>query len=173
MIDDGIIFADPEEIAHSIFSKNPIGKLTYQIIPNNGQEIDFYEAHRILITILFEGMDIFTDGLHQFTSDDIEMAHFLAMNPWFHDLGINLICTSVNKSDDNMYANYYCKSIIKEQSYKFLFDKNNIEKNYHFMINNNFVNSKSSTNNIHDIYSIFISGNNVYKIAFELHYDQV
>lgn len=169
MVDDNIIFADPEEIAQSIFSKNPVEKLTYQIIPNNGQEIDYFESHRILITILFEGMDIFTNGLHQFSSDDIEIDHIMAMNPWFHDLGINITCSSIDKSDDDNYADYYCKIIIKEPSYDFLFKKNNIEKNYHFMINNNFAHSEPTVHNIHDMFSIFISNDKVFKISFELY----
>lgn len=173
MNEDNIVFVDPEEIAQSIFSKSPAGKLTYQIVPNDNSEIDLYEAYRILITILFEGMDIYTDGLCLVTSDDIELEHILAMNPWFHDLGINIICESVSKANDDEYCDYYCKTVIKEDSYKFLFDKNNIEKNYHFMVNGKWVHEQPNVSNLCEIYSIFISNNMVYKIRFELYHNLV
>ena len=65
------------------------------------QNLDIYSAYEILITILMEGMNIFTDGLNTISSYDVENDHILAFDPWFYSLGINIKCETV----DNNYNN--------------------------------------------------------------------
>ena len=167
-------YSDPEEIAQKVFSQPPQNKLLYQIIPSevNNSSSDFYESYRILITILFEGLNILTDNcLDQAKSDNFTTEHILALNPWFHDMGIDITCELVDKTNNDSYDNYYCKCVINEQSYNFLFEKNQINKNYHFFVNAKFINEQPNVSNIEDIYSVFICGDKVMKIYFNLYTD--
>jgi hypothetical protein len=163
---DNVFSVDPVEIARTIFSKPPEKKLCYQIIPND-ENLDIYSAYEILITILMEGMNIFTDGLNTISSYDVENDHILAFDPWFYSLGINIKCETVDKKNTEQYDDYYCKIIIKDSLWKLFFEEKNIKKNYHFFLSSKFVQNKLKYDNIKDLYSIFISNDKVYKIRFD------
>ena len=154
----------PEEIARKIFAADAQHPLTYSIIASGEENTDYYYVFEILYTILFEGFDILVKGLDKVNPDNIEIDHFKQINPWFHSIGFNINVEECIKSD-NSYENYYCKTIIKDSSYKFFFKQKNISKNYHFFLSYKLTNSQHSTN-LEEIYGIFIGKDKVFKISF-------
>ena len=163
MDEDNHIEATPEKIAESIFKGAPAPPNTYQILAQD-DDADLYYVYELLITVLMEGFDILTGGLEHVNPDDVNSDHFIGLNQWFKSIGFDINIQGVPKGETEQYENYYCKVILRNSSYKFLFETKNMEKDYHFLTNASHQNNE---NVIKDIYGIFISNDTVYKIYFD------
>jgi len=162
--------ADPTEIAAEVFSHIPPEKeIKFQLIPENEEVDSLLDCYQILITILFEGMDIFTDGLNTVESNDFSPEHFTALNPWMYTCGIKVLTDIVDKNNEEEYKDYYCKCIIKDSSYETFFEMKSIIPNYHFFLNPKYINSEASFHNLEDVYGVFFAGKKVIKIKFITH----
>jgi hypothetical protein len=71
-----------------------------------------------------------------------------------------------NKDD---YKEYYCKIILNDNIWNGFFEMKNIQKDYHFFINPEFI-YENEFNNINEVGSIFIVKNTVYFIKFNFLY---
>mgnify|MGYP003385195448 CR=1 FL=1 len=155
--------ATPEKIAESIFNASPAPPNTYQILAQD-DDADLYYVYELLLTIMLEGFNILTGGLENVDPNDINKDHFVGLNQWFRSIGFDILIDEVQKENSDDYDNYYCKVIMRNSSYGFIFESKNLEKDYHFLTNANHENSEEE---IKDIFAIFVANDNIYKVSFE------
>lgn len=126
----------PEAIAKKIFSATPQAEKTISLITKEEIDNDYSYGFEILLTILFEGLDILIEGLNKLEQDDIDEEHFKLLSPWFKSLGFDIMCYTIDKNDfDN---SHYCRVVFNNTSDSGFFIMRNIMKNYHFIKNGNF-----------------------------------
>lgn len=159
----------PEDIAKHVFSKSHNNLGTYSMLldssTNDGKDpIYIFE---ILINILMEGLNIFTNGFHKVDFNEIDSEYILGLSPWFKSLGFRLYVDAYHIDDTDMYDNYYCKIIIKNDGNEGLFIMKNISKSYHFFINGNKLEENKIVTNLKDLCGIFICDYVVFNISFD------
>jgi len=148
----------PEEIAEALFNQPPKEPFKYQILVGS-QGTDQTLIFEILLTILLEGLNILSNGLNNFNLDDFNENYIYNLIPWFNSIGFDI---KVNINSD--ISNYYCRILINNKSHEYLFfNIKNLIKNYHFLLNGNFI---SNNNELSNIYAIFKFKNKSYSIFF-------
>lgn len=159
----------PEEIALALFMDEPKEEGTYQILTDDA-ECDPVLAFEILCTILLEAMDILTQGLTTVDLKKFDESFILQLNPWFKSMCFKIDVDVYDKElDKEFYKDYYCSVKIRTPLYETFFIMKNIDKNYHFLLNGNFLEENQNKTNINDLSLIFINDDKVYKITFDFH----
>lgn len=85
----------PKDIAQVIFSKNPSDPCTNNMLIDQDSADPIY-IFEILLTVLLEGLDIFTknvclNGLREADLTNFSVSNITALNPWFHSLGFVIV----------------------------------------------------------------------------------
>lgn len=153
----------PEDIAHELFSKTQ-NNLTPHALSMDGDNASY--IYEVLVTILLEGMDIFMNGIVNMDANNLEPDYITALNPWFHSIGFNLKVDVVDRTDKELYEDYYCRIILRNYGYGPIFDDKQLTKDYHFLGNYKYK-TGCMIDNIKDIYSIFVKKDKVFKISFD------
>lgn len=162
----------PDAIANTLFHQEPKDPFTCRLLANP-EEVDSIYLFELLITILMEGLDIMIGGLSTADLSNMTTDHITCLNPWFYSLGfkinIELFDRNENEDEINEYQEYYCKTVIRNKVNEIIFEKNNVDKDYHFFINGHFLKKNQLKENLRDLYSVFINGNDVFKISFDFY----
>ena len=79
----------PEMIAYELFTKDAKAPCSHQILAyQDGGDLTY--LFEILITVLLEGLNIFTGGLKDTDLNDFTKTHITSLNPWFQSIGLLL-----------------------------------------------------------------------------------
>lgn len=162
---DNLDDMSPKDIAIHIFNKEPQKPYTYQIISSETQD-DITFIFEIGLVILLEGFNILIGDLDKANLSNFTIDHIKNMNPWFKSLGFEIHVSEHNVNDKDSLNKYYCNILLKENNTKYIFEKNNIENNYHFFINEMYFKGHSF-NKLSEIYAIFFVNNVFFKINFD------
>jgi hypothetical protein len=159
----------PERIAQAIFSKKPEPPLTQQLMLDPTQaDIDPSYIVEILMTVLLEGLDIFTGGLKEADLSNFNSQLITAMNPWFNSLGFNIKVATVDQEDKDLYEEFYCRAVLNRGSTQALFTINNVEdRSYHFLLNGTYLEMNRAKTNVSDLYGVFTEQDKAYLISFD------
>ena len=153
----------PEDIAATIFDKDPQEACSCQILGND--EYNLSDIFDILLIILMEGFDIKLDlknvDLSKFSKNTI-----MALNPWIRSLGFDIKVREYEYSDKTSYEKYYCRIRLNRDNYRTLFTIKKITKSYHLFLNGKFY-KKNIKKNLKDFYAIFENGDKMYAISFD------
>ena len=157
----------PQKIANKLFSEDPKEPLSQIISLDNNDNIDASLIFEMMITIFMEGLETIFDDLKKANLTLVNKNLLMKLNPWFWSMGFSLSIDNVNKNDKDKYDtnNRYCKIIINNDDYGFIFKLNNIDKSYHFLINKDYVHG-CDINNVEQLFADFHIKNEVYKIGF-------
>ena len=155
----------PQDIATHIFNDDPKKPYSYQIISAEEQN-DITFIFEIGLVILLEGFNILTGNLENINLDNFNIHHIKNLNPWFNSLGFDIIVSANNIKDKENLKKYYCNILLNREDTKYIFQKNKINNNYHFFINEMYFKG-NSFNKLSDIFAIFIVNNIIYKISFD------
>ena len=161
----------PEAIAEALFNQEPKDALTCRIVTES-EGMDATYIFELLITILLEGMEIIIGDLSKADLSNLTDMHISGLNPWFHSLGFFITVDTFDKNeedDEEEYDEYYCKVMIKSKLNEVIFEHKNIDKNYHFLINGQYLKENKSKTNVKDLYGIFINNDTVFKINFQFY----
>lgn|SRR3972149_1763787 len=158
----------PEGIAKAIFSNGPRPPFSYQIIAEQ-EEADFLYIFEILIIILLEGLEILSGDLSKANFDNFTKEHLTILAPWFKSLGFDLSIRLCDEKDKESYKQYYCKILLNDTMNQMLFKLENIDKNYHFLINGNTLEENENKTNLKDLYAILSLNGVTYCINFGFH----
>ena len=162
----------PEGIAQSLFTHEPGLENSYQIIAE--QELaDLPYIFEILTIILMEGLEILTGGdLSIANLENLSSEHIFALNPWFKSLGfsINVNVFNENEDDKSLYDKHYSKIIIKDKAHGIIFEAKDINKNYHFFLNGDYLEENENKVNLKDLHAILLNDDTIFKISFDLNY---
>lgn len=123
----------PELIAANLFSEDPKPIKSCQLLLDDAQNDTIFE---ILITILFEGLEIISGGLKSFDISNLTSDMIEELNPWFHSVGFKLYVHEMNS--DEIPNNHYCSVKINNDPYDMYFELKKINKSYHFILNGLF-----------------------------------
>ena len=118
------------------------------------------------LVILLEGFKILIGDLENINLDNFSISHIKNLNPWFNSLGFDIIVSENNINDKENLKNYYCNILLNRKNTKYIFQKNKINNNYHFFINEIYFKG-NSFNKLSDIFAIFIVNTTIYKISFD------
>lgn len=161
-----IIEGTPEQIALKLFSNDVKPPNTIHLfIKDINNKIEIFE---ILLTILFDGLNIMLDGLYNINHNDINNEHLEIINPWFESIGFKIIAEISNVAPPN----YYCRILLNNNDNKGYFFMKNIDKPYTFIINGKFNNYDQNgsiifqDHNLEDFICIMQQTNTVLKISF-------
>jgi hypothetical protein len=163
-----------EDLSLQIFSHDPQPPNSQQILiqqviedPSN-TIVDIFE---IFMTLLVEGMLIVYQHPSWDQVKNFQEDHILNLKPWLQSLGFTIHVSSYDrKLDLNLYKQYYCKIVLNcDPEWKTYFTIKHIQKEYHFVFGNESPYMKKTVMNLDTLYTIFICGNNVYKINFAYH----
>ena len=155
----------PKDIATHIFNEEPKKPYSYQIISAEEQN-DITFIFEIGLVILLEGFKILIGDLENINLDNFSISHIKNLNPWFNSLGFDIIVSENNINDKENLKNYYCNILLNRKNTKYIFQKNKINNNYHFFINEIYFKG-NSFNKLSDIFAIFIVNTTIYKISFD------
>ena len=159
----------PEMIAHTIFIKDACSPCSHQILAYQ-EGTDMTYIYEILITILLEGLDIFTGGLKDTNLTDFDKTHITVLNPWFKSLGFNMNVHTLDISDKDSYKDYYCRTVINDKLNESLFIMKSMEhKSYHFFLNGQSLQQNKDKFYLKDIFGIFNNGDTTYRISFDFY----
>ncbi|MBA42395.1 MAG: hypothetical protein CMF62_00110 [Magnetococcales bacterium] len=157
----------PEKIAENNFTKKPKEPCTGLLIAEKvGNDASY--LFEIMINVMLEGMEILSGGLDKAKFEEFNEEFILFLNPWFQSLGIELKVTTFDKSEKELWDNYYCKIIINNSEWNNFFVLKKIQKNFHFLINPKYYNGTNEME-LKNHTSIFMVNNKVYQIYFDIH----
>jgi hypothetical protein len=162
---DNLKNMSPKDIAIRIFTNEPQKPYTYQIIASDTQD-DITFIFEIGLVILLEGFNILIGDLNNADLTNFSISHIKNLNPWFNSLGFDINVSEHNVNDKDSLNKYYCNILINRENTKYIFEKNNIKRNYHFFINELYF-KNHSFNKLSDIYAIFFINNAFFKISFD------
>lgn len=154
----------PQKVARVIFSKEPTGPCTNQLLGNNTSDPTY--IFEILANILLEGLTIFSGGLENIKMENFSSEHIKALNPWFQSLGFELTVKTFKKDDED-YKDYYCKAVFKDSSNKHFFDYKGIENSYHFLLNGSSLDENREKSNLNELKGIIPNGDTIYTFSFD------
>jgi hypothetical protein len=146
----------PESIAHTIFGSDPKPPCSNQMIATQ-DTVDCVYLMEILITILMEGFQMFTNGFEEIDLKKFSVEYINALDPWMRSLGFRVITSVCNKKEKASYEDYYCKIIIRTKLQENLFIMKNISKKYHFFINGQFLEANKKKDKLSDLSAVFIN----------------
>lgn len=158
----------PEAIAHTLFSSDPKPPCSCQIISQE-EATDLTYIFEILMTIFIEGLEILAGDLSKANLDNLTEEHVSALNPWFESLGFNINVNTHPRHLHEAYKGYYCKIMIKDKQQEALFNFKNIDKNYHFFINGDYLEENKLKGNIEDLHAIFIVNDTVFRLNYDFY----
>ena len=158
----------PEDIAQILFGQKPKQACTCQLINNIVELIDIFE---ILNIFLFEGLNIFSDN--NLNNIKVTEKNFEKLQPWIQSLGFRIKIMDYNEDELELCSKYYCKVILKDEKHCKLFDIKNIERNYHFLLNDEYFEENKNKTQLKELYSILKTNDKIFKISFDCHYPQI
>ena len=185
----------PKQIAQEIFSKQPAQACTNNMLIDQDLADPIY-IFEILLTILVEGLEIFTKnvfpgGLKEADLSNFSTENITQMNPWFHSLGFYIKVESElledlpevegdslssydseesENSEDVVISDHYCRVILNRDSYKGLFMINNTtDAPYHFLLNGVALDDNMNKQNLQDLQAAFEANGTMYKISFDFY----
>ncbi len=159
----------PEKVAHTIFSTDPKAPCSNQMLAyEEGADVTF--IFEILITILMEGFDKFTNGFDDLDMKKFSSEHIYALDPWIKSLGFKINIETCDKVNKDKYQTYYCKIIIRTKLHETLFIMKNIHKKYHFFLNGPYIEENKKKDKLTDLKAVFINDDTdvVYIINFKM-----
>ena len=156
----------PEEIAAILFNENPKDTKHYDFVLNNttDEQLDSSYIFEILVQILFEGFDILTEGLSNVNIDNLTKGSIEHLGPWFNSFGFRIHVEEY--SMPIKIDNYYCTSIINNELYKQFFTSKNINKSFHFMLNQKFANG-CDIGELSKLFTVIYGTTKAFKIWFD------
>lgn len=166
MSDDNYATHTPKQIAKNIFSKAAEEPLSKQLfISEEGSDLSY--IFEIMLTILVEGLDIFTKGLNVYDLSSFSEENITMLNPWMNSMGFKVKAQCVEEEYTEEYSKYYCRVILNKDEYKELFVINEVENvTYHFLLNGTFLDENKKQQDLDKLFAIFINNEKVYKISF-------
>ena len=166
----------PENIAQALFTQDPKPPCSHQILTydektDNKKYGDLTYIFEILITILMEGLDIFSGGLDKTDLNNFTEKHITNLNPWFNSIGFNINVETFTKDVKDIckdqYDNYYCKIMVRTKLFETFFLMKNVSKNYHFLLNGKCIEENKNKQKINEISAVFCNiDDTIYKISF-------
>ena len=153
----------PEDIAATIFSKDPQEVCSCQILGNG--EYSLADIFDILSIILMEGFDMIID-LKNIDLTEFSKKTIMALNPWIRSLGFDIKVREYKYNDKTSYEKYYCRIRLNRGNFRPLFMIKNITKSYHLFLNGNIY-KKNTKKDLKDFYAIFENGDKMYTISFD------
>lgn len=165
----------PEKIAESLFTSEPKAPCSCSLVTEEDATHDVTWWFEILVIILLEGLNILTGDLSTADLDNLTSDHITLLNPWFKSIGFKIKVNSYDKNDEDdkhFYSNYYCRVILRDKLQETFFIMKNVNKNYHFVLNGSCLEENRKKTSINDLYMIFQTDKQVFKIYFEFHYPE-
>jgi hypothetical protein len=156
----------PEEIAYELFTKEPSNLSPIGLFMEGADNTSY--IFEVMITILLEGIDTFSNGINNIEIDLLEKEYLLALNPWFQAIGFNINIDIIDRNNKEQYEDYYCKVVLRNYGYGPIFQEKNIIKDYHFFGNYKYRNG-CYIEKLKDIYAVFVKNNQVFKISFDFY----
>lgn len=153
----------PEQVAVKIFTKQPESVSSYQIIAESDVNSGTY-IYEILVTILLEGMSIFTKQFSELDLSCFSEDNITYFNPWMRSVGFNIHVDSCSVEDTTKCKGYYCRTVLKTEDNEDFFISKKLDKPYHFMLNSKF---DINCTKLKDIKGLFINNDTVYIISFD------
>jgi hypothetical protein len=160
----------PNEIAKIVFSSEPSPPKTFDLccqeIHTQTEMIDIFE---IFLTILLEGIlmkyPITADSIKHLTPETITN-----LQPWLNSMGFNVDVAVVSQSDTELYEEYYCKVILREDpAWSTYFELHeNITEDYHFIFGGESPYFSNEECTLENLFSIFVFQNRIFKMSFSL-----
>lgn len=158
----------PEQIAYQIFTKEPADPCSITIIGDQVNDITY--IFEILLTIFMEGFDILTGGLNQADLSHFTKEHIEGLNPWFNSLGFQIRGAEFEeKSEKELYKDYYCKIMIKTKLHETFFIMKNVKKNYHFLLNGPYLEKNKTSQQLKNLKGVFIHGDKAFSVSFDIY----
>ena len=155
----------PKQIAEQIFNASVKEPCSHQLLAyEEGGDTTF--IFEILITILMEGINIFSGGLDSADLNNFSVEHITVLNPYFESFGFKINTTMHYIRDSSEYEEYYCKVVLRKLNKGFFIMKG-IDEPYHFFINGTFLEKNRKKKRIDELYAVFINKDTVYRIAFD------
>lgn len=158
----------PKNIAHQLFTKLPGDPLSKGLELNSSDTSPQY-AFEILITILLEGLSILSNDFT--TIDKIQLTHIDSASPYFTSMGIVLNVEEYHISEIELYNKQYCRILLNKGVDEGYFLMKNIDEPYHFLLNGTYYDENESKTAINELHAIYIDGDTVFKIKFDLYKD--
>ena len=157
----------PEQVAQALFQGAPKDPCS-NVILSYQEGTDLTSIFEILVTILLEGLNIFSGGIDEIELENFTSSHIIGVNPYFYSMGFKIFVEIGDEDDLNFYHEYHCRIILNNESHlKYFFVQNNINKNYHFLLNGYNLEKNQNKKYLNQIYAIFACNNKVYKIYFD------
>lgn len=167
-----VLDVTPEQIAEALFSEDPKDPNSFQILarPDTNNAEDMTYIFEILVTIMLEGLEYLSGGdLNNFEIDDFNEDYIETLGPWFNSICFNVKVEVFDQSKMYKCKKYYCKTIIKNEQTEHIFKQNNIDKNYHFLLNGKYEEYNKNLIELKDLYTVFINKDKIYKISFNFY----
>lgn len=161
----------PEELAQLIFSLEPQEEksLRINLSENNDETMDTTYVFEVLITVLLEGLDIFTGGLKAADLTNFTDENITILDPWFRSLGFKLNVYQVEDNINFVFNEYYCRIVLNRDLDESLFFINNVtHRAYHFLLNGGCLEENRKKENIDELYAVFNNSNKLYVISFTM-----
>ena len=156
----------PEAIGQKLFSSPPQPACSCQLISDDHDALTVFE---ILSIILMEGLDMKTD-IPKINSEIFSEVNILNLNPWLNSICFKINVNKFNFFDKEKYNKYYCKIMINDKLTEPFFIMKNLHKNYHFLLNGNYLEENKNKNLLNELTGVILNGDDVYEISFELLY---
>lgn len=156
---------EPKSFATDLFSYEP-NNINY--IYSEEDDNDLTLIFEILVTIMMEGLEYFTQGLDNIDLDDFGEKHILFLKPWFQSIGFNIFIEKFDRNEYENFSNYYCRILInnRKEELGYVFNQQSINETYHFTLNRYY--DKVMVDDISQIYTVFAYKQSVYKISFPI-----
>jgi hypothetical protein len=162
----------PQEIANRLFSEDPKKPMSQMISidPETDEQLDASLIFEMMITILMEGLETIFVDLKTADLSILDKSLLMKLDPWFWSVGFSLSVDVVDKTDRQAYdtEGRYCKIILNNDDYGFIFRLKNVDKSYHFLINPQYVNG-CPLDDINELFADFHINQKVYKIGFKFY----
>lgn len=171
-MNEKVINYTPDQIAEALFSQDPKDPNSFQILarPDTNNTGDMTYIFEILVTIMLEGLECLSGGdLNNFDMDDFSEDYIETLGPWFNSICFDIKVDVFDESKMYKCKKYYCKSIIKNEQTAQIFQQNNVDKNYHFLLNRQYEEYNKNLTELRDLYTIFINKDKIYKISFDFY----
>ena len=156
----------PEKLAGTLFQKEPGVPNSCQLRFTQDDDLDASYIFEILVTVLMEGLDIFSGGLDKVDLKDFSSEQVLNLNQWFRSIGYNITVKEYPIADREKYEEYYCKIVTRTSADEMLFQIRGINKNYTFNLNGDFLEANRSKE-LKNLFGLLKTNDKAYTVSFD------
>lgn len=165
--EEDIIECDTESIAHNLFSKEPHPEGSIGILSDNASEK--FMIFEILLNIYMEGLLLVYGSVDKIDLKNMNEEDMERFNPYFKSMGFKYTVKKYSRDESDQYEKYYCRVIMRDHLYSTFFEMKSIEKDFHFLLNGNYLEENENESELKNLFCIFGRGNDIFAFHFDYH----